>query len=203
MPFDGHKDSETRTPRKKPSRTYDYADKFSERDPEFEAKIRFYRQYWREKSKRPQNAHYRSRVYNFDAWFSAHYGNTFEGGWYYSESTKKSNSNNNERAYDDFENISAWNFNQEKPARPSRDASKTSPFDFEHIYTNPIEYTIRRQKSEKIYEIMNITALIFLLFGIMVSVAFIIENANLDKYKFSGKNADGKRDVIEKKVSGT
>lgn len=198
MPFDDHKGSETR----KPYRTYGYADKFSERDPEFEAKIRFYRQNWRERSERPENAHYRSRVYNFDAWFSAHYGNTFESGWYDSESMKKSNSNN-ERAHDDFENIRAWNFNQEKTGRPSRDASKSSPFDFEHIYTNPFEYTIRREKSEKIYEIVNVTALIFLLFGIMVSAAFIIENADIDKNKFSGKNADGKLDVIEKKVSGT
>lgn len=182
-PFDGRKNVETKTSRPKPQRTYEYTSTFSERDPEFEAKVRFYRQYWRQKAKRQTSAYQGSRPYDFDSWFDAHYGSSFESKWHGNFNEKDSDS---EEKYGDSQRTKTWKFDEKKTVRPPRETtSNTSPFDFEHIYTHPIEYTIRRQQSEKTDEVVIIVAIISLLFGVMVSVTFLVERANLDRNKLN------------------
>lgn len=177
-PFDGRKNVETKTSRPKPQRTYEYASEFSERDPEFEAKVRFYRQYWRQKAKRQTSAYKGSRPYDFDSWFDAHYGNSFESKWYGNFSNEKGA--DSETKYGDSQQTRTWKFDEKKTVRPPRKTT-SNPFDFEHIYTNPIEYTIRRQQWEKTSEVVVLVAIISLLFGVMVSATFLVERANLDR----------------------
>lgn len=172
----------------KPPRTYAWASEFDERDPEFEVKIRFYQQYGRQKSKPPTSSYRQSRPYDFDAWFSAHYGTTFGNGWYGDEKNGKSTSD-----WQDFGQTEAFKFNQNKSVRPPQEAPKNSPFDFNHIYTNPIEYTIKKHKSEKIIGVIHIVVIIFILLGIAVSAAFIIANATFDQQIVSENIADTKK----------
>lgn len=174
-PFDDKK-----TARTKPQRTYEHSKEYSERDFEFEAKVRSGQQYWRQKAERSGSTHQRSRPYDFDRWFRAHYGNTFESEWYGSRTT------NNHQEYEDFEQSRTWKRYQKAPVRPPPEAdSKISPFDFD--YANSIEYTAQKQKFEKIDDFVNSVAIFLLLFGILFSMAFIVENAELDKNKLSEK----------------
>lgn len=171
---------ETKTYRAKPQPKYEYAREFSERDPEYEAKIKFYRQYWRQKAERPANAYRRSRTYDFDTWFDAHYGNSFESGWH----------DNKTGSRDEPETYETWKFAQENAAKPPRKASESSPFDFDHVYVNPIEYTIRRQKTERNYEFAAFAGIVLIVCGFM---AFIIENAGIDRDELPKKNKEEKR----------
>lgn len=177
-PFDGRTGTETKASRPKPQRNYQNASKYNDRDAEFEAKIRFNRQYWRQKANRAGSAYPQSKPYDFDAWFSAHYSNKFESEWYGDVHHK-----NDKKEYVNYEQTgSRTTSNKGNPIRPPQHARKSSPFDFVHIYTNPIEYTTRREKAEKFGEVANIAALIVLLCGFIFSVAVIIENSE------SGRN---------------
>lgn len=154
----------------------------------FEAKMRFNQQYRRQKSERPASSYRQSRPYDFDAWFSAHYGTTFRNGWYDDEKNSKSTSDRH-----DFGQTEAFKFNQNKSVRPPQEALKSNPFDFNHIYTNPIEYTIEKQKSEKLIGVIHIVVIILILLIIAVSAAFLIANATFDQKILSENIADKKR----------
>lgn len=172
-PFD-----EKKTANPRPQRTYEYSKVYSERDFEFEAKVRSGQQYWRQKTERSASKHQRSRPYDFDRWFRAHYGNTFESEWYGSKT------GNNHQEYNDFEQSRTWKRYQKASVRSPPEAdSKISPYDFD--YANPIEYTAQKQKSEEIDDFVNSVAIFVLLFVIMFSVRFIVKNAELDKNKLS------------------
>lgn len=185
-PFDRRTSAKTKTTRPNPQRKYEYAREFSERDPEYEAKIRFYRQYWKQKAERPASVYQRSRPYDFDSWFNAHYGNTYESRWHDNKTSTRDEQGIGEP-------IEAWKFGQKSSAGATRKASKSSPFDFDHIYINPIEYTIRRRKFEKIDDIASIVGITLILCGLMASIGFIIESTDLEQQKLPEKNKEEER----------
>lgn len=163
---------------------------FSERDPEYEAKIRFYRQFWQQKAKRPQYTYRPTNPYDFDSWLRAHYGDTSKSGWYGKSNGSTNTTNLNEYDYDTFGEFLRRDFNRkDSDVKPPEEAPKrSSPFDFEHIYRNPIEYTKRRQSMQKTDVALANAALVMMGLVLVIALTTIIENADENEESEDNKN---------------